>query len=195
MGSRPATSAERRAIFAARALTEGSPPPSSLPLWGRAGRDTLWVRSRRISSSPRCTAWPTLTRIASTIPPSRFEITCRCELATTRPMPLTVRSSLVSDAQVKKATKKIATTQSSTLDAARGRIRPARSSIWVWWTFIGSGRPRRRRLRLGDPLQHLVARPVGDDPAALDQQDPRDEGEQRRPVGDEDEGAVLELAL
>src|SRR3954469_3274928 len=125
----------------------------------------------------------------STTPPSRLEIIWRCELAITRPCPFTVRSSLVSDAQAKKATKKMPTTQSRRLDAAAGRMRPARSSIWVA-SFIGSGGPWP-----GQPLHHLVARPVGDDSAALDDDDPRHQLQQRRAVGDEDDGAVAKLLL
>src|SRR3954469_8220120 len=126
-----------------------------------------------------------------TIPPSRFETIWSRELGMTRPWPRTVRSSSVSEAQTKKVSMKATTNQSSRFGAVRGLILVVGSSRWV---------PCKSGLYLGclgphDLLENVVARPVRDDLALLQQDDSLDELKQRRTMGDEDQGSALQLLL
>src|SRR3546814_1142546 len=115
---RPATSASSRAILTRRAsncdrLLEYSEPVA--------------VLSSRTSAAPRFTSSPVLTNIASTMPPSRLETTCNCELGMTRPWPRTVRSSSVTDAHMMKIRTNAAMIHKRMLDAVAGRTFSIRS--------------------------------------------------------------------
>ena len=130
------------------------------------------VRSSRTSSWPCAHLLPGATRIASTMPPSRLDMTCSCELAMTRPCPRTVRSSSVErgpDDEDRRRSRGSPTAAGSRPRAAGSGRRDPR----------GAGCPRSSSLSAivrppstRDALEDLVARAVGDDPPALDDDDP-----------------------
>src|SRR5712672_660578 len=146
---------------------------------------------------------PSCTRIAPTIPPSRLWTTWVCCDGTTRPLPRLASSSTAKCAHIRKAAKS-ARNENSSIREVRGVRRPAAARMsfakaksevaiviprygcrlcrfGLYRVLLQGSRSRGHGFSLQDS-QHLVARPIGDQPAVIKQQQPVDHIEEREAV-------------
>ncbi|MDT4864830.1 hypothetical protein FQZ97_996040 [compost metagenome] len=120
--SRPSASADRRSTRAVRARRSASLSPLL---------ERKRVSSRRSSTVPLSTTWPSRTRISETMPPSRFWMTCTLLEGIALPSPVVTSSSTAKRAQTSATSNSTQATQTVTR-VARGEsstMAPATSGM------------------------------------------------------------------